>query len=124
MFSPMANQRGSIKLDEVVRIESTDDNLEIILEQSLQLFVAYVAGGNQEQFVRLMKQQQHVDEVFILADDRALLSHGQLVNQGVPGAISLRQIPCVSGFMSLGLQPSRQPGRELRIDQELHYRTA
>ena len=94
------------------------------MEQLLQFPIANVTGGNQEQFVGLMTQQEHVDKIFVLGDDRSLLSHGKVIDCCVPGAIPLGQILRVKGIMTLNLQPSRQSVRELGIDQELHYSAA
>jgi hypothetical protein len=59
------------------------------LKQPLQLSVADVASGDQEQFVRLVAQQEQIHKVLILGDDYSLLAYGQLVNRGIS-----RAIPC------------------------------
>ena len=70
----MIDEGCSVELDEIVRLECLDNTVQIVPKQLLQLAIANVTCGNQEQFIRLVLQQEHIHKILVLGDDHTLLT--------------------------------------------------
>ena len=60
-----------------------------------------------------------VHKILVLADDHRLLVSGALPNDRIVGGVQ-SQIENMRGLMTLAGNPSRQRGRELRINEKVH----
>jgi len=65
-------------------------------------------------------EQVAVAEVLILCDDDAVLRVRVLRDLAVGRPVSIGQPDRVHGVMPGSVQELREPGRQLRVDQELH----
>lgn len=71
-----------------MRVEIADDQWHQGHDQGLQLGVAQVAGGDEQELCRPAVQRMGVYEVGVFRDDRPLLAVGMLDDVDVLGAVA------------------------------------
>lgn len=118
--SRMRYQCCTGQLEKVMRGKGCCDDWELCYYKRFQVGVLDIACRDQQQFERLVGEQEGVDEVSILGDHDASITYRDGVDLGIRRMISLRQIQGVERIVPHFAQPIGQSAGELSIDQELH----
>lgn len=101
-----------------------NDGVEIVLEQSEQVRIADVAGGDKQKPMGRLLEQEGIDEIRILGDDRALFAQRNRAYLAIFGSISVWKVSRVNDIVPSLLRPTREPQWQLRVDKELHDASA
>lgn len=120
----MNDQRALTELDENGPLKRADDRSEIVFEQFEQLRIADVASGDQQESMGRLLEQERINEIPVLGNDRALFALRNPVYVPVFRSIPIRKVCRVNGVVSSLPHPTREPQRQLRVEKELHYARA
>lgn len=107
----MKDYRPAVQLYEAERHEAFGEPFEVQEEDVFKLRVAYVAGRNQEQFIRLLAQEKRVNEVGIFSDDDEPLAGREVVDEAVGRPVAERQVQRVYSPVPRPSQQSRTSRR-------------
>jgi transposase len=99
------------QLDEPVGREGVLQDLDVILQQTLQRSVAHVPRRDEQQARRSPRQQVCADEIRVLGDHDPVVPASQINDVCVERAISIRQIQCVQYVVPARGQPACQAAR-------------
>ncbi len=80
--------------------------------------VRTISFPNPDQGDRLVAQEPMVHKIFVLADYDGLVASGTFPNDRIVSGVE-SQVEDMRGLMTLAGNPSRQRGRELRINEEV-----
>lgn len=81
-------QMVTIQFDVRVRLECGNDPFEILFEDTKQLVVVDIAGGDQQEFVRFAVDQMGIAKVCIFRYNNPLLGQENLVDDRIRRAIA------------------------------------
>jgi hypothetical protein len=116
----VARSRSPAALDELGPAERGDDGVEVELEQREEGVVRDVPRRNDEQLPRRPREQVPISEVLILRDHYASVGVSPLRDLVVGRPVSVSQLDRMNRVVPRSVQERREPGRQLRVDQELH----
>lgn len=118
--SDVNDDRGAGEFHEGRRLERLHNCGEVGDEERIQLCVRDVPGGDQQLLPWLASDGKRVHEVRILGDDNASIVVRSADDLSIRGAVALRQVQRVQRVVSRLLKPTREPARQLSIDEKLH----